>query len=315
MELTGSRLPLLDCAPADRLKSMDAAAIPALTALGDPTRARIIELIRQSDGGRALVGRLASELRLRQPTVSHHMSVLSAEGLVLREPDGRRAWYSLNPEHENRINAVLGAPIEVSDTAADFERIVNDLGDRFRGVFSRETVERCLVESRELLAVRDGTRLLASRASAFAALRLEDLARSESRSEGLPEVLFVCVQNAGRSQLAAGILRQLAGARVIVRTAGSEPAQEVRTSIVTALDEIGVHLGGEFPKPLTDEAVRAADVVITMGCGDACPIYPGRRYLDWDVEDPAGKSLAVVRHIRDDIDARVRELLPELIGA
>ena len=125
-------------------------------------------------------------------------------------------------------------------------------------------------------------------------------------------MLFVCVQNAGRSQLAAGILRQLAGDRVVVRTAGSAPADDVRATIVTALDEIGVPLGGEFPKPLTDEAVRAADVVVTMGCGDACPIYPGRRYLDWDLEDPVGKPLEPVRGIRDDIEARVRALLAEL---
>ena len=129
----------------------------------------------------------------------------------------------------------------------------------------------------------------------------------------VPEVLFVCVQNAGRSQLAAGILRQLAGDRVLVRTAGSAPAGAVRATIVTALDEIGVPLGGEFPKPLTDEAVRAADVVVTMGCGDACPVYPGRRYLDWDIEDPVGKPLERVRAIRDDIEARVRALLAELV--
>jgi ArsR family transcriptional regulator len=126
-------------------------------------------------------------------------------------------------------------------------------------------------------------------------------------------VLFVCVQNAGRSQLAAGILRQLAGDRVLVRTAGSAPAAAVRATIVTALDEIGVPLGGEFPKPLTDEAVRAADVVVTMGCGDACPVYPGRRYVDWDIEDPVGKPLAGVRVIRNDIDERVRALLAEIL--
>jgi ArsR family transcriptional regulator len=128
-----------------------------------------------------------------------------------------------------------------------------------------------------------------------------------------PEVLFVCVQNAGRSQLAAGILRQLAGDRVSVRTAGSAPAPEVRATIVTALDEIGVPLGGEFPKPLTDDVVRAADVVVTMGCGDACPVYPGRRYLDWDLDDPVGKPLQVVRAIRGDIETRVRSLLAEIV--
>jgi ArsR family transcriptional regulator len=127
-------------------------------------------------------------------------------------------------------------------------------------------------------------------------------------------VLFVCVQNAGRSQIAAGILRQLAGDQVAVRTAGSQPASDVRQAIVATLDEIGVPLGGEFPKPLTDEVVRAADVVITMGCGDACPIYPGRRYLDWDLEDPVGKSPAQVRAIRDDIEARVRALLNDLVA-
>jgi ArsR family transcriptional regulator len=122
------------------------------------------------------------------------------------------------------------------------------------------------------------------------------------------------VQNAGRSQIAAGILRQLAGDRVLVRTAGSDPAGDVRNAIVRTLDEIGVPLGDEFPKPLTDEAVRAADVVVTMGCGDACPIYPGRRYVDWELDDPVGKSADQIRQIRDDIDRRVRTLLDELVA-
>ncbi|MCY1558378.1 Glutaredoxin arsenate reductase [compost metagenome] len=109
--------------------------------------------------------------------------------------------------------------------------------------------------------------------------------------------------------MAAALLRRLAGGRVHVRTAGSEPATAVSPTIATALEEVGVSLGGEFPKPLTDEVVRAADVVITMGCGDACPVYPGTRYLDWELDDPVGRSLAEVREIRDDIDRRVRELL------
>ncbi len=171
---------------------------------------------------------------------------------------------------------------------------------------------RYVHESRDLLTSRGSAPLLGSRTAAFATQRLDDLLRTRGTGPDRPDVLFVCVQNAGRSQLAAGILRQLAGDRVLVRTAGSEPAADVRTSIVTALDEIGVPVGGEFPKPLTDEAVRAADYVITMGCGDACPVYPGRRYLDWDIEDPAGKSLATVRRIRDDIDRRVRDLLDEI---
>jgi len=112
--------------------------------------------------------------------------------------------------------------------------------------------------------------------------------------------------------MASAILRHLGGDRVHVRTAGSDPAGQLRSSVVTALDEIGVPVAGEYPKPLTDEVVRAADVVITMGCGDACPVYPGRRYLDWQLDDPAGRPLTEVRRIRDDIEARVRSLLAEL---
>ena len=128
----------------------------------------------------------------------------------------------------------------------------------------------------------------------------------------VPEVLFVCVHNAGRSQMAAGLLNDRAGGRVIVRSAGSTPANELNPKVVEAMREIGIDIRREFPKPLTDESVRAADVVITMGCGDACPIYPGKRYEDWDLEDPAGKDLTTVRRIRDEIELRVERLLEEL---
>jgi arsenate reductase len=128
-----------------------------------------------------------------------------------------------------------------------------------------------------------------------------------------PEVLFVCVQNAGRSQMAAGLMNYRAQGRVRVRSAGSEPADEINPAVVDAMGELGIDLREEFPKPLTDEAVRAADAVITMGCGDACPVYPGKRYLDWELEDPAGKDLETVRVIRDEIDRHVQELLAELI--
>jgi arsenate reductase (thioredoxin) len=127
-----------------------------------------------------------------------------------------------------------------------------------------------------------------------------------------PEVLFVCVHNAGRSQMAAGLLHQHANGAVTVRSAGSAPADQVNPAVVQAMEELGIDLSQEFPKPLTDDAVRAADVVITMGCGDACPIYPGKRYLVWELPDPAGEPLDVVRDIRDQIDARVRALLAEL---
>jgi len=128
----------------------------------------------------------------------------------------------------------------------------------------------------------------------------------------MPEVLFVCVHNAGRSQMAATLLAHEAKGRVTVRSAGSEPADRVNPRVVAAMDELGLDVSREYPKPLTGEAVEAADVVITMGCGDACPIYPGKRYEDWELDDPAGADVDGVRRIRDDIARRVRRLLDEL---
>jgi arsenate reductase len=129
----------------------------------------------------------------------------------------------------------------------------------------------------------------------------------------VPEVLFVCEHNAGRSQMAAGLMDHHAGGRVHVRSAGSTPGERINPAVLQVMDELGIDLSKEFPKPLTDEVVRAADVVITMGCGDACPVYPGKRYMDWDLTDPSGKSVEQVRPIRDEIDRRVRELLSELV--
>jgi protein-tyrosine-phosphatase len=134
-------------------------------------------------------------------------------------------------------------------------------------------------------------------------------------SGDVPEVLFVCVHNAGRSQMAAGLLNQLGAGRVQVRSAGSEPANKLNPKVVEAMREIGIDVSQEFPKPLTGAMVMAADVVITMGCGDACPIYPGKRYEDWELEDPAGKDLDTVRRIRDEIAGRVRALVAELSPA
>ena len=126
--------------------------------------------------------------------------------------------------------------------------------------------------------------------------------------KGQPEVLFVCVHNAGRSQMAAGLVRLRSAGRIHVRSAGSAPGSEINPAVIEAMNELGVDMSQEFPKPLTDEFVRAADVVITMGCGDACPIYPGKKYADWELDDPAGQDLETVRRIRDDIAERVRAL-------
>jgi protein-tyrosine-phosphatase len=131
-------------------------------------------------------------------------------------------------------------------------------------------------------------------------------------SDKIPEVLFVCIHNAGRSQMAAGLLSQLAQGRVQVRSAGSEPTDQLNPKVVEAMREIGIDVSLEFPKPLTGAMVNTADVVITMGCGDACPIYPGKLYEDWELEDPAGKDLDAVRKIRDEIARRVEALVAEL---
>jgi len=133
--------------------------------------------------------------------------------------------------------------------------------------------------------------------------------------EHVPEVLFVCVHNAGRSQMAAALLDHYAGGRVRVRSAGSDPAERVNPDVVRAMAELGIDIRKEFPKPITDSAVRAADAVITMGCGDACPIYPGKRYEDWELDDPAEADVEGVRRIRDDIRERVQRLLSELAPA
>jgi len=128
-----------------------------------------------------------------------------------------------------------------------------------------------------------------------------------------PEVLFVCVHNAGRSQMAAALLEHRAGGRVRVRSAGSAPADEINSAVVAAMAELDIDISSERPKRLTDESVSHADVVVTMGCGDSCPVFPGKRYLDWELDDPSGKSLDEVRPIRDEIDRRVQALLAELV--
>ncbi len=188
------------------------------------------------------------------------------------------------------------------------------LATEFAGTFSIETVERFVNEAFESFQSRpkllEFVPLFVRR---FARERLTALGQSTGViAKDRPEVLFVCVHNAGRSQMAAGLTTLLSEGRVNVRSAGSAPGDEVNPAVVEAMAEIGVDLGQEFPKPLTDEVVQAADAVITMGCGDACPIYPGKRYLDWEVDDPAGQSIEVARRIRDDIRARVEVLLAEL---
>jgi arsenate reductase len=191
---------------------------------------------------------------------------------------------------------------------------VEHLTERFAGTFSGETVMRVLVDSYEQLSV--GARVdtyLPVLAQHFAVDRLCATATVEGKTvKDRPEVLFVCVHNAGRSQMAAALLEHRSGGSVLVRSAGSAPSAEVNANAAAVMEELGLDLARAFPKPLTTEAVQASDVVISMGCGDACPVFPGKRYLDWQLDDPAGQPLEVVRRIRDDIDVRVQELLREL---
>jgi arsenate reductase len=188
------------------------------------------------------------------------------------------------------------------------------LAGEFAGVYSQETIERYIAESLDLLGNARIHVFVPVLAHRFARERLKALAQAEGRIvKDVPEVLFVCVQNAGRSQMAAGLMTLRAEGRVHVRSAGSDPAEEINPAVVEAMAELGIDLEEEFPKPLTDEVVRAADAVVTMGCGDACPIYPGKRYLDWELADPAGQDVGTVRAIRDEIDARVQALLAELV--
>jgi arsenate reductase (thioredoxin) len=198
-------------------------------------------------------------------------------------------------------------------TREHLERGIEGLVDEFRGIFSRETIDRYVEESLQDLPAAHFTDFIPLLVHRFARERLRALGQTEgSIAKDVPEVLFVCVQNSGRSQMAAGLLHQRAAGLVHVRSAGSAPAETINANVVSAMAELGIDLSQEFPKPLTDEVVRAADAVVTMGCGDACPIYPGKRYEDWEVDDPAEKSLEEVRVIRDEIDRRVTELLKKV---
>ena len=200
-------------------------------------------------------------------------------------------------------------------TRQHVERAAEALQREFDGIFSQETIARYIVESTDLLTAN-------ARINVFVPVLVHRFTRERLRALGqvqgtiakvMPEVLFVCVHNSGRSQMAAGLVRLRSGGRIHVRSAGSDPAEEVNPAAAEAMAELGVDMSEEFPKPLTDEVVRAADVVVTMGCGDACPIYPGKKYADWDLPDPAGKDLEAVRAIRDDLDGRVQALVAELL--
>lgn len=196
-------------------------------------------------------------------------------------------------------------------------RLADELSGDFEGVFGQETIHRYVLESYAALLRASSVKAhVASRTERFARDRLTALAQAKGAIDRpVPAVLFVCEQNAGRSQMAAVLTASLSQGRVHVRSAGSKPGDEINPAVIAAMAELELDLAHEFPKPLTDDVVQAADVVVTMGCGDACPVYPGKRYLDWELTDPAGLPLEQVRGVRDDIKARVEALLAELLPA
>ena len=188
------------------------------------------------------------------------------------------------------------------------------LEDKFKGIFGPETIERYINDSLDqLLPNSEVVSFVPIFVERFAKDRLRALAKVEGKMvSDKPSVMFLCVHNAGRSQMASGWLRYLAGDRVDVFSGGSEPASTVNPAAIEAMAEAGIDIRTEFPKPWTDEIIRAADVVITMGCGDACPVYPGKRYEDWVLDDPEGLEVAGVRTIRDEIRGRVEKLMAEM---
>jgi arsenate reductase len=207
----------------------------------------------------------------------------------------------------NRADITLDQQLALRTAAAN-------LAHEFKGSFGAETIERFLHSSYDQFAGRAAVALfLPLLAERFARQRLHALARVEGFvQDGKPVVLFLCTHNAGRSQMALGFFQRLAGDAAVAWSGGSEPGDEVNAAAIEAMRERDIDISKEFPKPWTDEVVRAADVVITMGCGDACPVFPGKRYEEWVLDDPHGMDLDQVRPVRDQIERRVRTLLDEL---
>lgn len=320
----------------------DAAADLAATlkAIADPLRLRMLSAIATSPTGETTAGDLATLTAVSQPTVSHHLKVLREVGLLTADRRGTWVWYRIAPAYRGAVTTLLDrfapAAVEVHGTHAGaphgelvglgnvdpaLDRIAASLAERFTATPERECY-RVVRESYAALARRGGSAAhLVPLTEHFARQRIVDAERAHT-ADGprKPQVLFVCVANAGRSQLAAALLQHYAGDRVVVRSAGSAPASDVHAAVRTVLDELGAPDGVDgadtatpfYPKPLTDDAVRAADVVVTLGCGDVCPVLPDTRYEDWTVGDPALASPAGVAAIRDELDRRVRGLLASL---
>ncbi|GGF45457.1 hypothetical protein GCM10010922_21480 [Microbacterium sorbitolivorans] len=305
------------------------AVASTLKALADPFRLRMLSAIATDPRGEACVCDLAELADVSQPTVSHHLKKLKDTGLLASERRGTWVYYSIQPSRKQAVTALLDAfalaaiaeaATEQEDRAAALEaltakveHLATELADEMPHL-NRDLVVTIVRESfAGLVRSAKLTTHMIPLTERFARQRLADIARD--REAGKPQVLFVCVANAGRSQLAAALVNQFSGGAVVARSAGSMPASEVHPHVRSILVGIEGEQGAAaaFPKPLTDDAVRAADVVVTMGCGDVCPIIPGVTYDDWAVGDPALASEEGVAAIRDDIEARVRTLIDSLV--
>ena len=326
--------------PVDRALSRDVAEAMAgvLRALADPLRLQIASVVSTAPSGRVPAGEIASITDLTAPTVSHHLRSLREAGVLVAARRGTWVDYSLAPGMDRVVAGLLdNLSAAIRQAAADgpSDATVRDgddgpalldadaqlrrTGERLAARFADFDADLVVTVVRESYTALGRTARVTAHlpvlAERFAVQRLEDIARARRSDEPHPpSVLFVCVANAGRSQLAAALLRKHAGSSVVVRSAGSVPAAEVHSTVQPFLDRLLAESPDQapYPKPLTDDAVRAADVVITMGCGDTCPVLPGKRYEDWAVGDPALASAAGVQAIYDDIEARVRVLAHEL---
>ncbi|MGS0563173.1 metalloregulator ArsR/SmtB family transcription factor [Microbacterium aurugineum] len=309
---------------------LDAASSVAATlkALSDPLRLRMLSAIASDPRGESCVCDLAELAEVSQPTVSHHLKVLKDVDVLTSERRGTWVWYRITPNRRSAVTALLesfapatlapgGVTGDHDHPRPDFDARVTRLADELAAEIPDLDPDVVLTIVREsytaLARTARVTSALVPLTERFARQRLADLTRD--RDASVPQVLFVCVANAGRSQLAAALVNTLAAGKVVARSAGSAPADIIHPHVRSILAEIeGDRAAERFPKPLTDDAVRAADVVITMGCGDVCPIIPGVRYDDWAVGDPALASREGVEAIRDDIAARVRALVDDLLS-
>lgn len=299
-----------------------------LKALSDPLRLRMLSAIASDPRGESCVCDLAELAEVSQPTVSHHLKVLKDVDVLTSERRGTWVWYRITPNRRSAVTALLesfapatlapgGVTCDHDHPRPDFDARVTRLADELAAEIPDLDPDVVLTIVREsytaLARTARVTSALVPLTERFARQRLADLTRD--RDASAPQVLFVCVANAGRSQLAAALVNTLAAGKVVARSAGSAPADIIHPHVRSILAEIeGDRAAERFPKPLTDDAVRAADVVITMGCGDVCPIIPGVRYDDWAVGDPALASREGVEAIRDDIAARVRALVDDLLS-